>query len=84
MPYLKEDRIKHFNKYLREVPHPMNEGELVFLFTYFSLLSLDGSEGRYADYNSIIGALESAKLEFYRRAVSLYEDEKIKENGDVY
>ena len=38
----------------------------------------------YATINDIIGALEGAKMEFYRRVVAPYEDEKIKENGDVY
>lgn len=37
----------------------------------------------YFDYNRAIGVLECAKLEFYRRVVSSYEDKKIKENGDV-
>ena len=30
------------------------------------------------------GVVECVKLEFYRRAVAAYEDEKCKENGDVY
>lgn len=34
--------------------------------------------------NSGIGALEAAKLEFYRRVVAPYEDKKIFDNGDVY
>ena len=33
---------------------------------------------------SASGALECAKLEFYRRVVSKYEDQKILDNGDVY
>jgi hypothetical protein len=33
--------------------------------------------------SSLISEVECAKLEFYRRVVSPYEDEKIKENGDV-
>lgn len=37
----------------------------------------------YKDYSDFIGELESAKLEIYRRLVAPYEDEKIKENGDV-
>lgn len=37
----------------------------------------------YSDYNAAIGMLECAKLELYRRIVASYEDEKIKENGDV-
>lgn len=30
------------------------------------------------------GAIECAKLEFYRRVAAPYEDKKIAENGDVY
>lgn len=37
----------------------------------------------YTVFNSIIGVFESAKLEFYRRRVASYEDEKIQENGAV-
>lgn len=38
----------------------------------------------YTELNAAIGMLECVKLELYRRRVALYEDEKIKENGDVY
>jgi len=38
---------------------------------------------RYYSYNSAIGMLECVKQEFYRRSVALYEDSKMKENGDV-
>lgn len=38
---------------------------------------------RYADYNEILGLLECAKLEFYRRQIAIYEDKKIKSEGDV-
>lgn len=37
----------------------------------------------YSDHNEIIGLLECAKMEFYRRKTAPYEDKKIKENGDV-
>lgn len=43
-----------------------------------------GTNLRYADYNEIIGVLEDAKLEFYRRRVGPYEDKKILEHGDLY
>jgi hypothetical protein len=45
--------------------------------------ALKVGERRYAQMNEILGALEAAKLELYRRIVSPYEDEKIEENGDV-
>jgi len=38
----------------------------------------------YVTINSLIGALECAKMELYRRIAVPYEDAKIKENGDVY
>jgi hypothetical protein len=37
----------------------------------------------YCDHNAAIGLLECAKQEFYRRQTAPYEDQKIKENGDV-
>ena len=38
----------------------------------------------YQTCNDVMGALEGAKAEFYRRVVGPYEDQKIEENGDVY
>ena len=37
----------------------------------------------YSRINMMIGVLECVKLELYRRVVSGYEDEKIKQNGDI-
>jgi hypothetical protein len=44
---------------------------------------LHSDQLKYSDQNEIIGALECAKQEWYRRQISIYEDSKIKENGDV-
>ena len=38
----------------------------------------------YADMNAVMGVLESAKAEFYRRVVAPYEDKAIEKNGDIY
>lgn len=38
----------------------------------------------YDDLNEVLGVLEAAKLELYRRKVAPFEDHKIEENGDVY
>jgi hypothetical protein len=35
-------------------------------------------------YESLKWVFDDVKTEFYRRVVSPYEDEKIKQNGDVY
>ena len=42
-----------------------------------------GDNPNYAKYNELIGVLECAKMELYRRKVAPYEDKKIIENGDV-
>ena len=43
----------------------------------------NGLELRYNNLNNIVGVLESAKLELYRKLISAYEDVKIEQNGDV-
>ena len=63
-----------------------NAGELNYLVTRL----VDGYLGRkgvsYANLNEVVGVLECAKRELYRRIVARYEDRKIAdpENGDVY
>jgi hypothetical protein len=37
----------------------------------------------YSDHNEIVGMLDCAKMEFYRRNTAPYEDTKIVQNGDV-
>ena len=39
--------------------------------------------GNYAACNTVIGALECAKLELYRRIIGPYEDKAIEKNGDI-
>lgn len=78
MPYIKpEDRQWVIDNGARTA------GELNYLITYWSLKYLKLKGEKYQTYNDIVGALEGAKLELYRRHVSQYEDEKIDENGDV-
>jgi hypothetical protein len=43
-----------------------------------------GRKGRnYANFNEIMGVLSCVAQEFYRRWAVPYEDQKIRENGDV-
>lgn len=81
MPYLPIDRKADLE--FGEI-FPETAGDLNYAVTMQCLDFLDRSEGRYADYATIVGALECAKLEFYRRALAVYEDECIEHNGDVY
>jgi len=84
MPYIKSaDRLDLIDS-LTSV-FPKNVGELNFCITKLILEYLEwNTEFNYEAWNSVIGVLECAKLEMYRRGVAPYEDTKIKQNGDVY
>ena len=80
MPYIRKDRRKS----LLKGDIPMNPGELNFLFSTTALNYLIKHGTTYQNINDVIGALEGCKLELYRRVAVPYEDNKIKENGDIY
>jgi hypothetical protein len=63
-------------------PDTNDPGALTYLIYRLCLDALP-DEPRYRDFHAVLGALEAAKLEFYRRQVAPYEDGKIRENGDV-
>ena len=79
MPYIRQvDR-----DFLRGSP-PALAGELNYIITSICKEYLDVKGVSYNSINEVVGVLECAKLEFYRRIASPYEDTKIEENGDVY
>lgn len=88
MPYIKTvDRLL-FDQQIHQLVNqlgeqPNFEGNLNYIISSI----IDGlcvKHKGYAHINKIIGVLECAKLEYYRRAAAKYEDQKIQENGDVY
>lgn len=81
MPYIKEEQRKCLSNMLAV---PSNAGELNYCFTELIIRFLTNKGTNYQAINDVIGALEGAKLEFYRRVASPYENQKISENGDVY
>lgn len=76
MPYINErDRSKS------GLTH---EGDLNYRIHELIEIYLNGQKKLgYAQYNTVVGVLECVKQEFYRRAVSTYEDRKLVENGDI-
>lgn len=86
MPYIKPEDRANFSFPLvtainqTEIGTP---GNLNYLITMLCKKFLSEGKANYERHNAVIGVLESAKLEWYRRRVSPYEDEKIAENGDV-
>lgn len=81
MPYIPHERR---NQITRQGSAAVTPGELNYAITtlltnYLSVLGVD-----YTHINDALGALEGAKLEFYRRVVAPYEEGKRAQNGDVY
>lgn len=80
MPYVSEETQNE----LRD-RSPKNVGELNYQLTHTILQYLaQQSKLDYATLNGVVGALESCKQEFYRRAVAPYEENKKLDNGDIY
>lgn len=79
MPYLKKkdrDQVA--------LTGPNTAGELNYSFTLLAKEYWNQGAKTYARLNDILGALEGAKLEFYRRIVVDFEEQKRQNNGDVY
>lgn len=81
MPYITQTNRAVYDTNLNAII-PCNTGELNYCITRLieNYLQEDRS---YAYINSVVGALECAKLEFYRRLAAPYENQKAFENGDI-
>lgn len=82
MPYIAQRDRANIDRWLGLL-RPKTVGELNYVITRILLAFLPKNPS-YSDFNGIMGVLESAKIEFYRRAVAPYEDNKREDNGDVY
>lgn len=81
MPYImKEDRD---NLDLRGLK-AKKPGELNYQISQLirSYIAMNGRS--YATFNAIAGVLSCLSMEVYRRLTSVYENEKMSENGDVF
>jgi hypothetical protein len=77
MPYIpKSERNKAFEHVL---PHA---GVLNYALHQLINIYFEQNNRNYQTINDVIGVLECAKLELYRRMGSEYEDIKILQNGD--
>jgi hypothetical protein len=82
MPYIQQQDRHKFDSY--PVPGSESPGELNYVVTRICQNYIADHGLSYQTLNDIVGVLECCKLEFYRRKISPYEDNKIASNGDVY
>ena len=87
MPYIKPERREKYKGALEELigilkslPVEEVDGEMNYVVTK---IVKEVYPLRYFHLNKAIGVLECIKQEFYRRVAAPYEDEKIRESGDV-
>jgi hypothetical protein len=89
MPYIPQsDRpqydglIADLARLLAAQPAEKRKGHANYVITQV-LRHAWGAGESYSNHADVIGALECAKLEVYRRFVGPYEDKAIAKNGDV-
>lgn len=80
MPYIRQQERED----LKRVTEPKTPGQLNYMLTLHIKAYMNKNGLSYQTINDIVGALEGAKMEFYRRVAVPYEDMKIIENGDCY
>ena len=81
MPYIKQIRRDELDN---RSGIPQEPGELNYKITQLCRQYIADHGTRYTVINTIVGALDCVKLEFYRRLAVTYEDAKCIQNGDVY
>ena len=82
MPYITPEKRAELGTRTRG---PWTAGELNYIITRILVYFLRANGGlNYDNINTIVGVLECAKLELYRRLAAPYENAKLAMNGDVY
>ena len=80
MPYItRTQRVE-----LAAGTRPHFVGELNYAITQLCAQFVKDRDLSYQTINDVLGALEGAKQEFYRRVAVPYENSKLALNGDVY
>ncbi len=87
MPYIKKDdrptidaHIDPLIAYLKTLPMEDQDGSINYGVTRIIKAVYPR---KYFHYNRALGVLSAITHELYRHIIGPYEDEKIKENGDV-
>lgn len=82
MPYIEKDRRKYMDEIVRLMKafKVKANGDLNYILYKFCKEHVESS---YNNYKNFCGELRQCATEIERRILGPYEDEKIKENGDI-
>lgn len=87
MPYISQEDKNKYEPVLTELTKLINsdvaKGELTYLAYVLALAYMKAKGKSYTNISTAISCLDDAKEELRRQHLNPYEDEKIKENGDV-
>lgn len=91
MPYVDaESRIKclanglpQLIEMLKEATKDGKENNGIVVYAIYKMMQAIYGKGRFEVKSNALKVLSSAELEYYRRIMGPYEDEKIRINGDV-
>ena len=84
MPYIEQKDRDDIDPIIEPILNTsLSSGELNYVITRLCQQYLANHKPNYSTMNNIVGILECAKQEFYRRIAAPYEDLKITINGDV-
>ena len=96
MPYIADEERKALDGYINQLDSAIrtlyakddmtnHDGRLNYSVCkiLIGVLGLVGAP-KYHKFNAMAGVLQCIILELYRRLVAPYEDQKIKENGDIF
>lgn len=84
MPYVNQGRRDHLDPYIQPIIGRLwMPGDLSYVIARLAASKV--SEGsNFADRVKVYAELQASADEYYRRVIAPYEDQKCKQNGDVY
>ena len=88
MPYIDKDSRDKLDSVISELAftianEDLTAGDLNYIITSILHMYIREKGLRYGNINTVVGVLDCAKMELYRKLAAPYEDEKINENGDM-
>lgn len=88
MPYITQAKREALNPAIEKLTRTLAvnyfvDGDLNYTITKIILSAMEFHGEKYSVYNTLIGVLECAKQELYRKKIAAYEETKIEQNGDL-